>query len=451
MRKGRTALLAALLAAVLLLAAGCASSPKSGGADAPETTPHVHQWRDGVCRVCGAVCEHDWQQGVCRVCGKVCAHEWEESVCLHCGKVCTHKWHDGVCRVCGKVCAHDWQQGVCTVCGKVCAHERHNGESLVCACCGMAVSHEYVNAVCTRCGGSPVFIDWIKDVPRSLMTPATEHGTTETYHYPLNEGAIEPGAHATGTVAERKQRDMVVYTPYGYDPETPYNVVIVSPGAGHNAHFWLEWTNLFGTVFGRLEGRELLDRLIEQGLIEPVIVVVVEYYHQGTPEMISVPYGKDLRERVLPFLAEHYATYASVDENGDFVAAPEHFAYVGASFGSMIGWQLLPYNTDLFSYWGLLSGAYTQDEEMPGRFNDNIGDEHPILWLYAGDGAKAQGWMAYQHRVENMDENCACLEMGSNLSFVAVRDTEHDYAAWNTGLINCLQIFFHNRFVPSGG
>ncbi len=442
------ALLAALLLAVLLLAAGCGGAEREASA-APETADHVHHWLHGVCTDCGAVCEHDWDRGVCTICGKVCRHEWQDGVCLRCGLRCTHKWQGSVCLRCGLHCDHEWRDGVCLRCGTACAHERHGKDSLVCETCGLKVSHSYLNGACTRCGAQPVFIDWIRSVPCSLLSSAQTHGTTEIYHYPLDEGEILPGAHATLTKEDRSQRNMIVYTPAGYDPDTPYNVVIVSPGAGHDAQYWLERTNLFGSVIGRIEGRELLDRLIEQGLIEPVIVVAVEYYHHGHPDEIAVPYGKDLRERVLPFLAEHYATYASIGEDGKFIAAPEHFAYVGASFGAMIGWHLLPHNTDLFGYWGLLSGAFTDDEEMAAWINAGVSEEHPILWLYAGDGEKAHGWQPYLHRVEALDELCACLETDKNLSFVAVKDTAHDFGAWNTGLINCLQIFFRNRFEPA--
>ena len=448
-KKLRRAFAAALLLAVLLLAAGCGEAALSEARSTPEPTPHVHRWRGGACAECGAVCAHEWRLGVCTLCGKVCRHEWRDGVCSLCGLVCTHKWKDGVCRSCGTVCAHEWREGVCAVCGLVCTHESHDPEDLVCAACGLKAAHSYRNGVCTRCGAVPSFWGSLQDVPASLKVEAQEHGTMESYHFPLVEWEILPGPHATVFVEDRRKRDMVVYTPPGYDPEERYNVVILSPGAGHSAHYWLERPNRLGTEVGRIKGCELLDRLIENGIIEPAIFVTVEYYLYGAPAEIAVGYGRDLRERVLPFLAANYGTWASVGEQGELIPAPEHFAFVGASFGAMIGWELLAGNTDLFSYWGFLSGAFKTEEGMASQLNDRPDDAYPIHWLYAGDGADAQGWRPYMHKTEYLDKHCGALKLGENFCFVAVEQTSHNFSAWDIGLINSLQVFFRSRFDPA--
>ena len=315
----------------------------------------------------------------------------------------------------------------------------------------MLIPHDYLNGVCTLCGEQPAFITRLKDIPKDFGDPAESQGELANYHFPLNEGEILPGAKGKRTPEERRMRDMVVYTPAGYDPEKAYNVVILAPGAGHNAHSWLERANRLNGELGRVKGSELLDRLIERGYIEPMIVVSVEYFLHGAPSEIAAPYEKDLRERVLPFLAANYGTYASFGEDGSFIPAPEHFAFVGASYGAMIGWQMLPTCTDLFSYWSFLSGGFQEreEQELTERFNALVDEEHPIHWLYAGDGKMTQGWSPYRHRVERLNENCDCLEMGKNLSFLAVEKATHNSTTWDTGLYNSLQVFFHSRYDPT--
>ena len=454
----RGPLLAAL--AALLLLAGC------GGEDEPEIepTPHVHvwedgvctdcgevcahRWEDGVCAVCGKVCEHEWEDGVCAVCGMPCPHEWVESVCTICGKVCEHEWEDGVCAVCGKVCEHEWVDGVCPKCGMPCPHPQHDPETLICPDCGQRAPHEYFGGVCTRCGAEPVFITRMLDLPIKFKDTTDEKGTIEYYHFALEGGEVLPGKRGADTIEERRMRDVVVYLPYGYDGSKPCDLLIVSPGAGHNAHQWMEWTNLVSTVAGRLKGRDFLDRLIAAEKIEPVIVVVVEYYLQGTPAEVAVKYERDLRERVLPFLAQTYRTYASADESGALIPAPEHCGYIGFSFGSMIGWQMLPDCTDVFGYWGLISGAFQNDEEIVERINAGVSEENPILYLYAGDGMVALGRVAYENRIEKLSRYCAGLEKGVNMSFLAIQRAEHSYSAWDAGLYNSLQVFFHSRYDP---
>ena len=242
--------------------------------------------------------------------------------------------------------------------------------------------------------------------------------------------------------------DFVVYTPFGYEPAERYNVLILTPGAGHNAHYWLERANRVSSAFGRVRGADLLDSLIAGGYIEPLIVVAVEYYLHDGPEQSAVYFEQNLRWFILPFLAENYATYATVDEYGILVPSPEHFALVGASYGAMIGWQILPDCADLFSYWGLLSGAFKHNEEMIARINAGVGEETPIRMLYAGDGKLAPGYSAYRNRIKQVTKECACFEEGNNIIFLLAENTEHGFSTWNMGLYNCLQIFFRNEFVP---
>ena len=222
----------------------------------------------------------------------------------------------------------------------------------------MPVGHSYINLVCTRCGEGPAFVETTKEYPADAAAPTDRKGKLETYHLPRTGGEIISGARDPEAYEDRKMLDFVVYTPYGYDPAERYNVLILTPGAGHNAHYWLERANRVSSAFGRVKGADLLDSLIAGGYTEPLIVVAVEYYLHDGPEQSAVYFEQNLRWFILPFLAENYATYATVDEYGILVPSPEHFALVGASYGAMIGWQILPDCADLFSYWGLLSGAF---------------------------------------------------------------------------------------------
>lgn len=343
---------------------------------------------------------------------------------------------------------HDWSRGVCPICGAPCPHERHKRGSLACAICGEVVPHSYVNGLCSRCGAAPAYISQPADFPEPIFAETEKHGALERYYFGHLEGEILPGVHEVVTREDAAIRHMAVYTPADYDPEGRYNVVIVSPAAGHDADEWLEKNNLISVRHARVPGRELLDGMIATGCIEPVIVAVVEYYHLGEPAEIAPVYERSLRERVLPFLASHYATYASFDENGGFVAAPEHFAYVGASFGAMIGWQMLPGCTDLFSYWGLYSGGYQNDEELAERIDRSVDAEHPINWIYASDGRQIESWMSYRNRIEKLAKSCRNLEEGKNISFFLVEKAGHSYVCWDIALYNCLQFFFHSRYEP---
>ena len=432
--------------ALLLSAAACGVQGSAGDAlptpeeTAPETTvpePTAHI--------------HDWQHGVCRTCGERCGHIWKDGVCTICGESCDHIWEDGVCTLCGDSCTHHWDRGVCRICGMPCPHEHHDPKTGNCSECLMPVEHRYVNLICTRCGESPEFVHIMKDFPTEAASPTEEKGKLAPYHLPRTGGEIVSGARDPGSYEDRTSLDFVVYTPYGYDPEKQYNVLILTPGTGHDAHYWLEQANRVTTAVGRVKGSDLLDSMIAGGYADPLIVVAVEYYLHDGPEQSAVSLEQNLRWYILPFLAENYSTYASVDEHGILVPSPEHFAFVGASFGSMIGWQMLPDCTDLFSYWGLLSGAFQHNEQLLARINAGVGDANPIRMLYAGDGKLAPGWSAYRNRIALVAKECDCFEEGKNILFLLAENTAHSFSTWNMGLYNCLQVFFRNEYIPGTG
>ena len=444
MHKKTTRTLGVLTAlAMLLSAAACGvrqpeesllSAPEENASETPAPVLAEHT--------------HDWQHGVCRSCGERCGHVWEDGVCTICEENCEHVWEDGVCRSCGVSCTHHWDSGTCRICGMACPHEHHDPNTGLCTACLMPVGHSYINLVCTRCGEGPAFVETTKEYPADAAAPTDRKGKLETYHLPRTGGGIVSGARDPEAYEDRQMLDFVVYTPFGYEPAERYNVLILTPGAGHNAHYWLERANRVSSAFGRVRGADLLDSLIAGGYIEPLIVVAVEYYLHDGPEQSAVYFEQNLRWFILPFLAENYATYATVDEYGILVPSPEHFALVGASYGAMIGWQILPDCADLFSYWGLLSGAFKHNEEMIARINAGVGEETPIRMLYAGDGKLAPGYSAYRNRIKQVTKECACFEEGNNIIFLLAENTEHGFSTWNMGLYNCLQIFFRNEFVP---
>lgn len=145
--------------------------------DAP--LEHIHSWVDGVCPVCGDVCEHQWNNGECTVCDVACEHDFDENEkCSICGVIlptppmeeCKHEWTEGVCSACGVACEHEfveendytccfcgmqaivppeelpcehvWAAGVCQNCGEVCEHDF--GYEVHCSICGEMLSGYYL-------------------------------------------------------------------------------------------------------------------------------------------------------------------------------------------------------------------------------------------------------------------------------------------------------------------
>lgn len=95
-----------------------------------------HSYVDTVCTICGKVCDHSWwMPGECGTCGLPCEHEWDGNWCVKCSYTCMHEGTrvEGVCTVCGNVCEHYWVIDHCEYCGMVC---NHTFDGPTCTKCG---------------------------------------------------------------------------------------------------------------------------------------------------------------------------------------------------------------------------------------------------------------------------------------------------------------------------
>ena len=71
----------------------------------PGTMTYVCQHCDDTYAEELAAPGHNFVDGACAVCGK--------------SEKCDHEWHEGVCKLCGVVCEHDFVFGVCSICGEI--------------------------------------------------------------------------------------------------------------------------------------------------------------------------------------------------------------------------------------------------------------------------------------------------------------------------------------------
>ena len=110
-----------------------------------------------------------------------------------------------------------------------------------------------------------------KPVPESYLTSSDHPGTVEalTYDsmdYVRDEGTIQKTAY--------------VYLPYSYDAndmETRYNVLYLMHGWGGHA----------GEYFEFAQAKNIFDHLIENGDIEPIIIVSASFYNENSDRDFS--------------------------------------------------------------------------------------------------------------------------------------------------------------------
>ena len=181
----------------------------------------------------------------------------------------------------------------------------------------------------------------------SVQLPRTDGqvGTTEILTY-------------TADGVEEKADDpaLAVYLPYGYDAEReePYNVLYISHGGGLESE--TSWYNK-----GSLAN--ITDNLIAEGVVEPMVVVIINNY--------AVDFDEDsFMADVVPLVEATYNVSSAVEDK----------AVCGLSRGGMFTTQLMLNYPDAFGTFGVFSGAGMTDvpqEEIV--YPDAIGEAEVYL------------------------------------------------------------------------
>ena len=425
-----------LLSLTVLLLTGCASSPEPVGSlpaaeslfgeASPSGDPCSHpRWENGVCTSCGAVCSyHLWDNGVCRTCGTVCEHLFSDSVCEHCGLVCTHEHFDN---------------GTCSLCGLVCSHEAHNPENARCLLCGTQLVHAYDGGVC-KCGKTLEFLS--DELPEYYFNACRDGGTIEVVSYE---------AHDYTSGGNPWTKELHVYLPRDYDGSRPCNVLILVHGMEGNQNFWLLDRNsraAWGTGFAVT--KNVIDNMINEGLCKDVIVVAPTFYRNANDFSYYDRYREqrqfmqELRGDILPYIVEHYSTFAQSPDSEGISAAREHFAYAGLSMGSIYAYNtVLPDGQDLFAWYGCFSGSECDVRTVSAALNAPDREQYPIRYFY--NAAGTDDYMRYQHHDEYtyLMTHTDKLSEGVNSIFIDHPDIGHEYAGWIMDLYNCLSVFFN--------
>src|SRR5690606_7426686 len=146
------------------------------------------------------------------------------------------------------------------------------------------------------------------------------------------------------------RKKMNVYLPYGYDPndkEKRYNVLYLMHGGGENEDL------IFGGPGENRELKNILDHMIANGDIEPLIVVTPTFY--GGMNDVAL-FHDELISVVVPLVETTYNTHAKSGSLEDLKASRAHRAFGGFSMGSVTTWHVFANKLDYFKYFVPLSG-----------------------------------------------------------------------------------------------
>lgn len=195
-------------------------------------------------------------------------------------------------------------------------------------------------------------IEKVQPVPRELFQPAAKQGRVETFYYDV----VYKG--------EKIKKHARVYVPYGYTKKQKYNVVYLMHGGGDNS------TSFFADPRSPLPLTNVLDHLIANGEMKPVLVVTPTFYPDdeniGKNRMddaitLTRDFHKELQNYLIPAVENKYSTYLEGKDSVAVSKSRQHRAFGGFSMGALCTWfqlahgisavrNFLPLSGDLWVY-----------------------------------------------------------------------------------------------------
>ena len=396
---------------------------------------HTHKFKDGICTECGATCPHkSWSKGYCIECGAKCEHpEWVDDVCTVCGLFCKHlTYKDGKCAICGTPCPHsNWENGKCKTCGLECDHADHDPKTAVCNICGMKVYHDFTTGVCS-CGITPPFR--YGQLPDSLLEECNHKGAVTTITYSTKKYNEDN---------EYIKKNMDIYTPYGYNKNTKYNVLLMIHG--ENGHYY-DWTTNPITVGTLMSNpKTLYDNMIDQMICKPLIIVSVSSTYFGENGETEAGYKQlapEIRNDILPFIVEHYSTYAEGTTTKAISEARNHFGIGGVNEGANYAYECgMVENFDLFANFICLSGC-SEPSKYANAINVTDYRDYDIVTYFNGAGTLDPQRGSCYDGYEVISGSTDRLQDGINSFYVECETSGKDWISATTLMHDALIVAF---------
>lgn len=290
---------------------------------------------------------------------------------------------------------------------------------------------------------------WTQAVPEEYMTPATQQGTVESITYDSRDYVRD---------SSPLQKTAYIYLPYGYDEtdtETRYDILYLMHGLGGSAEGY------FVGRSGNNQLKNMLDRMIENGEVPPMIIVSATFYTENSARDFGGSAGElrefhqDFANDLMPAVEGQYLTYAASTSSEDLMASRDHRAFGGFSLGSVTTWSQFCHNSDYIRYFLPMSGSCW----YYGGYGDYYPEETCDFFeeLIAEKNLNERGYFIYVatgtqdtvlHQVEvQMAEMLERSDVFTpdHVVYYQKDGGRHDFEAVQEYIYNALPLFFVNQ------
>lgn len=298
-----------------------------------------------------------------------------------------------------------------------------------------------------------------REIPKKYKTSASQEqqGTLDYVSYSVKD-------FQTGNVIDKS---MMVYVPYGYnkdDNTKKYNVLYLVHGMAEN-----QFTPL-GYPGGKSELARVVDNLIADGKMEPMIIVSPTWYlsdeNNSGDNLNSLVknFKEELVNTIMPKIEGTYHTYAESTSAEDLKAAREHRAFGGFSMGGNCTWYRFIDSLDYFKYFVPVSmWAWVSTEECKAAGatgdtdNDIIADYLSMIpgksgygpddfYIFGATGTADLASPGMPNQIEAMKKTdtfkyCGDIRNG-NMTFIHYPGGAHNWTCVDLYLYNILPDLF---------
>lgn len=271
----------------------------------------------------------------------------------------------------------------------------------------------------------------LAQIPEDYFTPASEQGTIERLTYQTYESM------SYADRATQLDKTAYVYLPYGYSGNQQYNILYLMHGG------WSNETTYLGTPENPHELKNIIDHAVQDGVMDPVIVVCPTYNNTSSED--SADYGLALRltdnyhyelvNDLIPAVEGKYSTYAEGVSAQELKESRCHRAFAGFSMGSVTTWHTFQYCMDYFRYFLPSSGSLTSDGAYMEKLVTDSGYGSEDFFIYAMSGTEDFSYLSFTQQIQAMLDapggifKEADSERDGNLAYRVQEGNAHDGGA----------------------
>ena len=180
------------------------------------------------------------------------------------------------------------------------------------------------------------------------------------------QGRVEKVRYTVTTDEGKQVKAATVYLPCGYDESSrKYNVLYLLHASGGKPQNYLDPDK-------ETDFRCLLDHMIANGDLEPLIVVAASYYPsesfiQFMPLARQVEalsgFPQEMVETIIPAVEKNYRTWTESFDIEGITASRDHRGVAGFSLGGVATWNLFQQEMRTFRWFLPISEASWSDDE----------------------------------------------------------------------------------------